>query len=994
MHAIIAAIVACSRWLGEAEVSIELRAGDAVHALTARIATDMTACGVAAQLADVPVPASGVVEIRATEAADLPALSLRLGGDAAQFDGGGAGHPLTALASAILRDLDARPDAGLATLAPAAFAPIDGTMPPDLPGRGAPLTGGCVDMTSGESLSGPAFEGRVAGVMRTLLAHGIGPGAVVGVALPRGNATVAAWVAVLRTGAAFLQLEPDLAPERRARMIDEAAPALVLIPSPADAALFDDAVATAVVENAAAPRVDLNTLAAPGDDDPAYLIFTSGSTGTPKAVVIGRGALDHHTRAAADAFGLTARDRVLSFAALGFDVAVEEILPTLRAGATVVLRSDEMLDTLDRFVDELHAQRITVLNIPTAFWRLLTANLHVSHRKLPADLRLVIVGGERVPAASLEKWRQVAPNVTFMNGYGPTETTATATIHVDRGEPLDWDSVPIGGPLGAARLAVLAPDGSPAPQGRPGELWIGGPGVGLGYLKRPDQTAERFRALPGASDRPDGQRWFRTGDRVQQAGGGELVYLDRIDRQLKLSGYRIEPAGIEASLSRLPGVTEAHVAAHADVLVAWVAGTADEQAVRAVLRAELPPAMSPRVVLLPDMPRNERGKLDTAALRRLAAAGTRAAEVAARPADPAVETVARIMGDLLQQKPLHPDQSFFDQGGNSLLAIELSERLAGLFGRRPTLPAIYNQPTPSALARILQAGDAASDERLVAIQPHGDGIPLLALHVLGTNANYYRPLAQALGTGHPVWGLTVGLLTAETPTEVTDLADLYLRQIQQFRPTGPVAIAGISLGGHVAYEVAVRLRRAGRDVRMLALLDTEGPGLQRRASLDERVRRLVNRFRDNTRGALRHYAVAARDEAQLGVGLLRIHLRRLTGRRLERPLLADFVAANVASVAAYRPPVYPGRVVVFAANEELGEAERAGLSALGWKPVCPDLRFAPVPGDHLGIMEQPGVAHIARVIVEELREPRPVPVAAGPAAAKVAEIGQSLSAAR
>ena len=976
---IVAAVVAVSRWLGQADVSFSVRVDGQTFLRTARVGTDLTARDLARQLG--PLPAGDAMQIGVTDLPDMPPLLVRIDDDTeagALFDADpddpdAAG--IAAIARAVLRDLAARRDADLADLAdlaPARFAPVEGTRPADLPGRGSPLQGGCVDMASGEDLTGPAFEGRVAAIIRLLLARRIGPGAVVGVALPRGTCTVAAWVAVLRTGAAFLQLEPDLGADRRDRMVAEADPALVLIPSPADAALFGPGVATAVVSRGSAPPVPLGEMQTPDDSDPAYLIFTSGSTGTPKAVVIGRGALDHHTRAVAESFGLTARDRVLSFAALGFDVAIEEILPTLRAGATVVLRSDAMLDTLDRFVDELHAQRITVLNIPTAFWRLLTGSLHGSGRKLPPNLRLVIVGGERVPAASLEKWRQVAPGVTFMNGYGPTETTATATIHVDRGEPLGHDSVPIGGPLGAARLAVMSPDGSPAPKGRPGELWIGGPGVGIGYLKRPEQTAERFRALPGALGRATngGGRWFRTGDRVQPAARGELVFLDRIDRQLKLSGYRIEPAGIEAALCRLPGVAEAHVAAHADVLVAWVAGEPDEMAVRAALRAELPPALSPRLILLPAMPRNDRDKLDTAALRRLAAGGDPAA--AGRtdprvPADAAEAQVARIMGDLLAQEPLDPHQSFFDQGGNSLLAIELSERLAGLFGRRPTLPAIYNQPTPAALARILQAGDEASDDRLVAIQPHGDGIPILAIHVLGTNANYYRPLAQALGTRHPVWGLTVGLLTADTPTEVTELAELYLRQIQSFRPTGPVAIAGISLGGHVAYEVAVRLRQGGRDVRMLALLDTEGPGLQRRATTDERARRLINRFRNSPMGALRHYGSTLKEEAQLGLGLIRIHLRRLTGLRAERPILADFVAANVASVASYRPPVYPGRVVVFAAIDDMGEAERSGLSALGWKRVCPDLRFAAIPGDHLGILEQPGVEHIARVMADELR---------------------------
>lgn len=964
-----AAIIALSRWFGMDDVTVSISAGRLRRECHAAIRPGMTVGDIAGLLEPLvlawgtddllitPVPAPGTP--------DLPSLRARRDDGRLRFDRSNPDDAgLAELASQLLVAIGSQPEAILSDLMPARFAPVEGVAPPPLRGLDRPLSGGCLDMATGEEVTGEGLERRVAAIAGLLLDRGAGPGSIVGVALPRGIDAVASWVAVLRVGAGFVQIDPDLPPERRREMLEEAAPAFLLAADPSLAGGTGGATQVLALPGDDAPRA-VRTPRQAGPDDPAYLIFTSGSTGRPKAVMIGHAALDHHSRAVAAAFDLSPRDRVLSFAALGFDVAIEEILPTLRAGAMLVLRSDEMLDTLERFVDDLHEQRITVLNIPTAFWRLLTVSLgQASSRGLPPDLRLVIVGGERVPSDTLDQWRKVAPGVVWMNGYGPTETTATATIHVDRGAALEMDSVPIGAPLGAARLVLLAPDGSPAPPGRPGEMWIGGAGVGLGYVNRPDQTADRFRTLPGRLGRRDGARWYRTGDRVQPTAGGEMVFLDRMDRQLKLSGYRIEPGGIEAAMVKVPGVREARVAAQHGALAVWVAGGADHAAIREVLRSELPKGVSPRLMVLPEMPRNERGKLDEAALRRMmASAGD---QPASAPARPAAAAIGRIMGDLLGQPPLGADQSFFDQGGNSLMAIELSEHLVRLFGRRPTLPTIYNHPTPQGLARIMQSAHALPEDSLIAVQPEGDGIPLVGIHVLGTNGDFYRPLAAALEPRHPVWGVTTGLLTVDTPTDVDGLADLYFRRIQQFRPHGPLALAGVSLGAFVAFELAARLRRAGREVSMVAIFDADGPAPSQRSTGPERIGRAVSRFRRDPRAALRRYAGRAREELGLAARVARLRLNRLIGRRPSRQSLDEFIAANVVSVAAYKPEVYPGRVVIFAAQDDLANVERVSQSALGWAQVAPDRRFVCVPGNHLGILEEPGVRDIARVIQEEL----------------------------
>ncbi|MCZ0963316.1 amino acid adenylation domain-containing protein [Paracoccus benzoatiresistens] len=962
-----AAIIALSRWFAISEIIVSIGVGK--RECRAAIRPGMTAKDIS-DLLESSVHTSAlddllIIPAQAAGTRDLPGLRARCDEGLLRFDSTGADNVgLAELASRLFVAISNQPAAELSELAPARFAPVDGREPPALHGLNRKLTSSCIDMATGEALTGEQLERRTVAISRLLLDHGVGPGTIVGVALPRGVNSIAAWVAILRLGAGFLHLDSELSIEQRQQMLEDSAPAFLLVDSPELAVQLGgparalnlptgDTVLPAVVCDSAGP------------EDPAYLIFTSGSSGKPKAVMIGHGALDHHSRAVSAAFELTPQDRVLSFAALGFDVAIEEILPTLRAGATLVLRSDEMLNTLERFVDELHSQRITVLNLPTAFWRLLTDNLqHPSSRGLPRDLRLVIVGGERVPSTTLEQWRTVAPSVIWMNGYGPTETTITATLHVDQGAPLEMDSVPIGAPLGAARLVLLAPDGSPAPPGRPGEMWIGGVGVGLGYVNRPNQTAERFRALPGSLGRRYPGRWYRTGDRVQPTSSGDLVFMDRMDRQIKLSGYRIEPAGIETALTKVPGVREARIAVQHGALAVWVAGEADPCKIRRVLRAELPKGVSPRLMILSEMPRNERGKLNEAALRDImASAVTQPGFV--DPAKPAAATIGRIMGKLLGQPPLNAEQSFFDQGGNSLMAIELSEHLVRVFGRRPTVPAIYNHPTPQALARMMEAGSAFEDS-LIAVQPEGDGVPLLGIHVLGTNGDFYRPLADALQPRHPVWGITVGLLTPETPTDIDGLAELYFRQVQEFRPYGPLALAGVSLGAFVAFELAARLHRAGRDVAMVAIFDADGPAPSRRSTALDRLGRATSLMWHNPGAALCRYSARAKGELTLALRVIWLRLGRLLGRKSDQHNLDDFVAANIVSVAAYKPAVYPGRVVVFAAQDDLANTERVRKTALGWASVAPDRRFVCISGDHLGILREPGVRDIARVIQEEL----------------------------
>ncbi|MFJ1866071.1 amino acid adenylation domain-containing protein [Streptomyces sp. NPDC088097] len=414
-----------------------------------------------------------------------------------------------------------------------------------------------------------------------LAAEGAGPGRLVAVCRPRGIDAVVGVLAALRTGAAYLPLDP-------------AAPA---------------ARTAAILTDCAGRDLDLGEgeFALPGAGVPegaAYVIYTSGSTGTPNGVVVGHPALAHFTAGASERYGITAEDRVLQFAPLHFDASVEEIFLTLGAGATLVLRDEDMLD-VPGLLAGCAAHGITVLDLPTAYWHELAHALSTGVAELPPTLRTVVIGGEAALPERVGRWcRAVDPErVRLLNTYGPTEATVVATVaDLSRytGGP-----VPIGLPLPGVRAAVVD-----------GELWLLGGALAEGYLGRPELTGARFTTLGG-------ERAYRTGDLVHVRPDGQLGFQGRADDEVKINGHRVDPASVESVLTGHPGVREAAVVAleAADGvrrLAAFVAADegVDAAELRERVRTRLPAAAVPSsFTLLPALPRTSSGKIDRKALR-------------------------------------------------------------------------------------------------------------------------------------------------------------------------------------------------------------------------------------------------------------------------------------------------------------------------------------------------------------------------------------------
>lgn len=529
----------------------------------------------------------------------------------------------------------------------------------------------------GRSLDFAALARSVDAVAGALQRAGVRPGEAVGVLAPRSIPWIVAMLATLRSGAVYVPLNPHL-PDGRLRQ--QCATARVghvlwhdvdrgrLPPGLSHQPLADVLVGPAAAAAPAGPAWQ-----------PAYRIFTSGSSGRPKAVEIGRDNLATLVDAVHVRYRLSPQDRALQVCATGFDISIEEVLPSLACGATVVIAPPLALADPFALLDLLDTGRITIANLPTALWSALLDVLHDSGRRLPPSLNRLVIGGEACSIERLQRWLALpeARRIEAINGYGPTETTITATAWTLAPIPVDSQAVPIGTPLPGASCRILGPDMQPRDNG---ELFIAGELVGNGYVGEPALTAEHF--LPDPSARIPGARMYRSGDRAWRDDGGSWVVGGRLDRQISLHGYRIEPEEIERCLERAPQVAAAWVCAvtigNVHTLAAYLVArdlAADDAvlpiddprlaAIASTLNA-LPDYMRPRRVrLLPRLPTGANGKTDAAALPPFDALEAHHAEPVLH--SEFVECLQRCLGF----SPGSLDRGFFAVGGDSIQAIRL-----------------------------------------------------------------------------------------------------------------------------------------------------------------------------------------------------------------------------------------------------------------------------------------------------------------------------------
>jgi amino acid adenylation domain-containing protein len=570
-----------------------------------------------------------------------------------------------------------------------------------------------------ERLSYAELDARANRLARHLRRRGVGVEDPVGVLLERGAEAVVATLAVLRAGGCCVPVDTSYPPERMALMLEDAGARILLtrgaLAAGVDAAAveilrLDDAEADVAAESG--DGVDGGATAA----NLAYLFYTSGSTGRPKGVMMGHREVARFALALPACMPLGPEDRVAQASNVSFDAAVFEVWGALAHGAALVGIDRDVLLSAPALARALRALRVTHLYQTAALF-----SQHVREQvDVYAGLKQLVFGAEAVGTESVRRMLRGGRPERVLHEYGPTEATVWCTLHpVDRVAE-GAATVSIGRPVPNARAYVLDAGLQPVPPAVPGELYVGGAGVVRGYRRRPSLTAERFVPDPFAAG--PGARMYRTGDRARWRPDGRLEFMGRFDDQVKVRGFRIEPAEVEAALAAHPGVRQARVAVREDApgdkrLVAYVAGDADGEALRAHLRRRLPEYMVPHAfVMMERLPLTPNGKLDRGALPapgEWAPAG--AAFVA--PRTPAEETLAAIWADVLRVERVGVHDGFFELGGHSLLATRVVSRIRAAFGVELPLRALFEGPTVHEAASRVEALRRAELPQLPPVVP-------------------------------------------------------------------------------------------------------------------------------------------------------------------------------------------------------------------------------------------------------------------------------------
>jgi amino acid adenylation domain-containing protein len=561
---------------------------------------------------------------------------------------------------------------------------------------------------------------------------GVRPERLVGVAMEPSPQLLVTMLAVWKAGGVYVPIDPSLPRAAAEAMIADTGVTLLVRHGPATV----DPPDVSVVD---LDRLDVSsqpTTSPAVAMDPAnlaYCVFTSGSTGKPKPVAVAHASFANHGAALRDQLKLGPRDRVLQSTAIAFDAALEEILPAWLAGAAVVMPSQRRFTSLE-FTDLIDRLGVTMVSLPSAYWHQWVDDLTTGLVRLPACLRIVFIGGDKILVDKLAAWSRVpgAEAVDWISDYGPTETTISVALYrpdgggVSSPDVSDYALVPIGHPFANAVIYILDSDLRQVPDGLPGDIWVGGPPLARGYYGAPAATADRFLPDPYGLR---GARMYRTGDRGSRQADGTLVFLGRSDRQVKIRGYRVELGQVESALHRCTGITDAAVVATADPpfgsrLVAYIEAEdgVSEAVIRADLASRLPEAMVPQaIVLLDRIPRSPlNGKVVRAMLPSVAP--TRAERTGGAGLTTLERVLAWLMGDVLEGPPSLRDEDFFAAGGDSLRALQLLSRVAEITGVALTFAQLRAAPNVAGIATLVKRehGRGQSDGTVVRTRDRGE----------------------------------------------------------------------------------------------------------------------------------------------------------------------------------------------------------------------------------------------------------------------------------
>jgi len=729
---------------------------------------------------------------------------------------------------------------------------------------------------------------------------GVGADQFVGITVERNLEMIVGIMGILKAGAAYVPLDPDYPRDRLAYMINDAQISILLtqeqyisqLPT-SQASISQTPISQIQIICLDTNWIDISTFS---EENPssintleniAYLIYTSGSTGQPKGVIIGHQALSSFTKSAIAEYKVTSGDRILQFASINFDAAIEEIYCSLCTGATLVLRTDAMIADSRTFLQTCGDWQVTVLDLPTAYWHQLVADLQVvnsSNTKInlsvPDSIRLVIIGGEKVLPEAVKAWQkyiitsQQEDQLKLVNTYGPTETTVVAATYWISGNATFSGEVPIGRPLSHVETYVLDNYLQLVPIGVAGELYIGGNSLANGYLHRPELTATKF--IPNhfsvVSNAPLNKRLYKTGDLVRYLPDGNIEYIGRIDNQVKIRGFRIELGEIESILTQHSHVREAAIIVREETpnnkrLVAFVVASTVfdldqvrepdtiKSSLRQFLQERLPNYMLPSAfVFLERLPITPNGKIDRRALSTLDITNLQSETNFVAPTNSMEEVLTKIWAEVLGVERVGIHDNFFELGGHSLLSVRLVFEMEKALKYHFPLKSLFQIGTIAEIAKFIKEQD--SEESLIEDVPAGLSIDdyraLLSLRAgmtgsrMGKRGLIVNISPEIELTSQPfVWigevktgkrlklkqplyvmpGASLSSSMNSSKNYISAIANLLVDELLSAKPSNFYSLGGWCYNGLVAMEMAQQLKKLGKQVDILTFVDVPGRSL-------------------------------------------------------------------------------------------------------------------------------------------------------------------------
>lgn len=858
----------------------------------------------------------------------------------------------------------------------------------------------------GASVTYRELNERANRLARYLQTFGLKPQSFCGICVERSIEMFIGVLGILKTGAAYVPLDPAYPRERLAFMLEDTQMP-VLLTQQKIAETLDGQSTNFVLLDEEWSRIarheadSLNIKAAA--QDPAYVIFTSGSTGRPKGLMMGQGALVNLLRWQQESSQLAGDGRkTLQFASLSFDVSFQEMFSTWCAGGTLILIRDELRRDVRRLWELLAAEQVERLFLPPVVLQHLAVAADKQH-VAPTSLREIITAGEQLKITpQIRRMFARLPGCTLHNQYGPSESHVVTAYRLS-GDASAWMELPpIGRPITNVQIHILDEHLQHVETGIAGELYIGGVCLAQGYLNRPQLTEKSFIPNPfravvatdGGEETEQEARLYRTGDLARRLPDGNIEFLGRVDHQIKIHGYRIEAGEVEAALLSHPVIREAIVTAREDELgdrrlVAYLVCDDSAQSAPSVtglrdfLRKTLPDFMIPSAFIYLDMlPLTPNGKIDRAALPAPSGGRPKLHYAIAPPTNPVETRLQEIWERVLKVHPVGVKDNFFELGGDSLLAVAMLIEIKEAFGKNLPASTLIGEGTIERLAQAI-ASTEAEEERsaLVKIQPSGTRPPLFFLHPIGGEVLGYAALARHLGADQPFYGIQArGLDGKQTPfSDMNAMAAHYIDEVRRVQPVEPFLLGGYSLGGVIAFEMAQQLYARGyRQIEVL-ILDEEAPGFH-----PTNFHSVLNITRNLPHWFLHH--VARRPPGELreatrrnAAKFVKRVKRTLGGEAVPSPEayeaeLADVLdisqmpethrkvgAALYEALSNYTPHTYPGRLMLIRTR---AQPLFSGFGAdKGWKRLAAEgVEIKIVPGNHRNVYEEPNAATLAHEI--------------------------------